>query len=57
MNCPNCKTEMEKGVLGNGHLWMKENLATKMDKILGKVYVYAHKCPKCGKIEPTSEVE
>lgn len=58
MKCPNCKSEMEKGNLAtNGNLWVKVSRLYKYMSIFGGVPVYAYKCPKCGKIELTSETE
>lgn len=61
MKCPNCKTEMEKGMC-NGAYWRGEGLSTKMqemfgEKTLGNVRITAYHCPKCGKIELATEVK
>lgn len=55
MKCPNCKTEMVDGRLGSPGqldlLWRSDSVF----KINGST-VIAHKCPKCGKIELSTEV-
>lgn len=64
MQCPNCKTEMEKGYLMQGFMWV-EKLMMPMGKSLGlklaglglgkKAFVIAYRCPNCKKIELISE--
>jgi rubrerythrin len=62
MNCPICKTEMEKGVLGSqNESWIPENTAlAKLNWLaqtptFGQPRLWAYRCPKCGKVELTTE--
>lgn len=57
MKCPNDGSEMEKGALKTSMIWSLENFITKLDKMITSNYVYAYKCPKCGKIELKTEVK
>jgi len=52
MNCPICKTEMEKGSLSSfsSEVYWDNNHPTAKA-------ITAWKCPKCGKVELTTEVE
>ncbi len=64
MKCPNCKSEMEKGVLGShNESWIPEKsaLAT-LNRLaqaptFGKPRLWAYRCPKCGKVELTTETK
>ncbi len=58
MKCPNCKSEMEKGMLaGNGGAWIKAGASTALASFLtlGATLVHAYSCPKCGKVELTTK--
>lgn len=60
MQCPNDKTEMEQGFLVNlGQNWAKgKPIGTGIsEKVTGGKYIFAYRCPKCGKIELTTEPE
>lgn len=61
MNCPNCKSEMEKGI-SDGGWWRGEGFSSEVKEIFGKnlagaLSVSAYRCPACGKVEFTTEVE
>lgn len=59
MKCPIDETEMEEGYMANhGMAWMKgsPNLMGKFMQ-MGVVGVKAYRCPKCGKLELSSEVK
>lgn len=61
MQCPNCKTEMDPG-LTDGGWWRGEGLSSEIKGMFGKnVFgaksVIAYRCPKCGKVELTTEVK
>lgn len=62
--CPNCKKEMEKGVLGTDYQsWMSEDSAmAKLNwlaqpPVFGQPRLLTYRCPNCGKVELYSEVE
>ena len=58
MNCPNCKTEMERGAISTAGasdtMWYSRK--SLMSGILGH-NLLAYKCPKCGKVELTTEMK
>lgn len=55
MKCPVCQTEMETGgLLEEGNIWTQGVTAL---NFLNGILVHAFRCPKCGKIELTSEVK
>lgn len=57
MQCPNCKIEMEKGIILNGIHWIPANQWRA--RLIGGTgeRVYAFRCPKCGRVELTTEVK
>ena len=61
MQCPNDKTEMEKGFIGQmGQIWKGgtpsgTGIAEAIS--LGGKYIFAYRCPKCGKVELTTETK
>ena len=65
MKCPIDQTEMEKGILVSGFQWVKiDQPGLWKSKFFGlqyigkqKEYVYSYRCPKCGKVELTTEVK
>ena len=59
MKCPNDKTEMEKGFMNN-QVWKKGvPLGTKIPEVMsfGGSYVFYYRCPKCGRVELTTETK
>ena len=61
MNCPNCKSEMEKGMLFNNATGWTNKLSDTLLKIGSAITMtkalYAYRCPKCGKVELTTAVK
>ena len=64
MKCPIDKTEMEKGIIDETATgWMSgKSFLGKISSIgvgitWGKNRIWAYRCPKCGKVELTTEVE
>lgn len=59
MKCPKCNTEMIKGTLqGGGNYWKEKNtFAEKITGLLKMDYVFAYRCPSCGKLDLTTEVK
>ena len=61
MKCPNCSTEMEKGMIaGDGQHWLSEKgLTGGLNKLvnpgMGNPRIWAWRCPKCKKIELVSD--
>ena len=61
MDCPKCKSEMEKGMLtGDSRHWIKDNSAVgSLNKMVnpgfGKPNVWAYRCNQCKKIEFISD--
>lgn len=58
MECPKCKTKMEKGTLISGGLWAPRVVTY----FKGLFYrdskkVFAWSCPKCGYVELQSELK
>lgn len=61
MRCPKCDIEMQKGQLGStGNLWMEKIVSTTAVKFLSMSkapFVFAYRCPNCGKVELISEID
>lgn len=58
MNCPIDKTEMEKGFLNRSGLeWLKSSEGGINKFLQMGINLFAYKCPKCGKVELTTEVK
>lgn len=60
MKCPIDQTAMEVGFVGQmGQLWKKgKPFGSGVAAALGSgEYIYAYKCPKCGKVELTTKGE
>ena len=61
MKCPIDKTEMEKGeLISHGSQWEKNDSDKKgfFDKLTWNFTpVFAYRCPKCGKVELTTETK
>lgn len=64
MKCPNDQSEMEQGAISHANTWLKNdgNIVRQFDRKLTNIiskspWVIAWKCPNCGKIELTSEVD
>ena len=58
MKCPIDQTEMEKGNLtGHGTKWIKGHHSFGWFPFQKTENVTAYKCPKCGKVELTTEVK
>ncbi len=62
MNCPICKTEMNKGYLGSeNESWIPEESALaflnwlSQSPTFGKPRLIAYRCKHCGKVELTTE--
>ncbi len=59
--CPKCNGEMENGLLvGEGGYWRPDKSVLNIlrpPNVFGATKVTAYKCPKCGKIELTSDVQ
>jgi hypothetical protein len=62
MKCPNDQTEMDKGSLIGGKMWLKIDENNFWQKIDRKVVdmsrrVFAWRCPSCGKVELSTEIK
>lgn len=63
MNCPIDKTEMEKGSLlkplpyPGGIVWGTKFVGFIIKRVQDQYTIIAYRCPKCGKVELTTEVK
>ena len=60
MKCPIDKTEMEKGFIHNSMVWKKGKpwgIGVAETISLGGKFISAYRCPKCEKVELTTEVK
>ncbi len=56
MDCPVCKTEMERGLTDRG-FWYKTDTDPLPISSIDQIVVDAWRCPECGKIELDSLVD
>lgn len=61
MECPKCKTQMEKGYMFNFYLWKSITEVSEIKKNISKLgfgktsEIYTFKCPKCGALEQRAD--